>query len=71
MRGEQAQREATEREPDEAEAFEHARVVRARESRLARLAEKDHPEELDHHIGGKRGGERDERGAEWQQHVDE
>ena len=42
-----------------------------RERRLARLAEEDDAEELDHDVGGERGGERDERGAERQQHVDE
>ena len=39
--------------------------------RLARLAEEDDSKELDHDIGGERGGERDERSAEGKQHVDE
>ena len=46
-------------------------VVCVGQRRFARLAEKDHAEELDHHVGGKRRGQRDDRGAEWQQHVDE
>ncbi len=45
--------------------------MRAAQARLARLAEEDHAEELDHDVGGERGGKRDERGPEGQQHVDE
>ena len=45
--------------------------MRAGESCLARLAEEDHAKELHHDIGGECGRERDERGPEGKQHVDE
>ena len=38
---------------------------------FARLTEKDHAEELDHHVAGERRSEREQRRAERQQHVDE
>ena len=38
---------------------------------FARLAEEDHAEELHHDVGGQRGGQRDHRRAERQQHVHE
>ena len=55
-----------EREPDQPGALEDAGVVRLCSAGLARLAEKDHAEELDHDVGGERRRQRDHRGAERQ-----
>ena len=46
-------------------------VVRLRELLLARLAEEDDAEELDHHVAGERRDQRDQRGDDRHQHVEE
>ena len=45
--------------------------MRVRQGGLPRLAEKDHAVELDHHIRGQSGGQRQRRRAQRDEHVDE
>ena len=54
LRGQKAQGHATQCQPDHAGALPQTRVVRVGEFVLARLAEEDHAEELDHGVAGQR-----------------
>ena len=58
-------------QPRHARAFWPARLVRLVQRRVARLAEENDAVELDHHVGGQRRGQRQQRGAERHQHVHE
>ena len=68
---EEPEQHASGRQPDQARALDARGVVRARERGLARLAEEDHAEELDHHVAAERGHERDAGGDHREQHVHE
>ena len=55
----------------EPEPLRESGIVRLLQGPLPRLAQKDHAEEFHHHVGGERGGQREQRRTQRQQHVDE
>jgi hypothetical protein len=66
----QAERYAASDQPQHARALPAAGVVRLRQPFLARLAEEDDAEELDHRVARQRGDERDHGGDHRNQHVE-
>ena len=67
----ESQCETAHAEPAKSEALPHAGVMSIGECAFARLAEKDHAEELDHRVATEGGGQRNAGGKHRDQHVDE
>ncbi len=67
----QPERDAAQRQPDQAGALPGPGRVRVQQALLARLTEEDDAEELDHDVAGEGRDQRDQRGDDRDQHVEE
>jgi hypothetical protein len=65
------ERDAAQRQPDQARPLPGPGRVRVQQVLLARLAEEDDAEELDHGVAGKGRDQGDQRGDDRDQHVEE